>query len=203
MSANNLSNNKNSESKSSTLSGGREVDDPYSKTSFIEETANGDLNHANTLNRVVDSEPTSIYNSTLGLYDKLLNNSLARNPETIVDTKKRVDETFAVKYGSVDLQSQNEYPKSEHVSRDKRETSESNQKESAFNSLPQKDLSKSVDLIKLIELNATIGRQYCNTLQCIQGSGPKFNYLIPLSKYMELEYVTLQFRYVFVIRKLY
>ncbi|CAG2161644.1 unnamed protein product [Oppiella nova] len=162
-------------------------------TSFIEETANGDLNHANTLNRVVDSEPTSIYNSTLGLYDKLLNNSLARNPETIVDTKKRVDETFAVKYGSVDLQSQNEYPKSEDASRDKRETSEANQKESAFNSLPQKDLSKSVDLIKLIELNATIGRQYCNTLQCIQGSGPKFNYLIPLSKYMELEYVTLQF----------
>ncbi|XP_054165313.1 uncharacterized protein LOC128962921 isoform X2 [Oppia nitens] len=201
MTANGLSNNnnKNGDSKTTNTLGHEVVVDvdPYSKTSYIDETASGDLNHPNTLNRELDNSepPTNIYNTTFftRLYDRLLNNS-GRNSDTI-DTKKRTDETFALKYGSVDLQNtQNEYPKSgEEVSRERRETSEANQKESAFNSMPQKDLSKSVDSIKLIELNATIGREYCNTLQCIQGSGPKFNYLIPLSKYMELEYVTLQF----------
>ena len=156
--------------------------DPYSKARVVPETPSGDPQHPNTLHREVEVDPTAVYNS-----------SGNRTPDTI-DTKKRVDESFDHKYGTVDHQTQNDYPKSEQHLREKRGTSEPNQK-NAVNSMPQKDLAKSVDTIKLIELNATIGRQYCQTLQCIQQSGPKFNYLIPLSKYMELEYVTLQFRY--------
>ncbi len=190
MPANNMDTNKNTDIKTSTLS--QNDDDPYSRARYIPETANGDSNHPNTLNRGLDSEPSNIFNSTIlgDLYDKVINHNFTRSPDNI-DAKKRIDEEFAVKYGTVDIQ--NEYPKSEEI-REKRETSEPNQKVSVFKSQPRKDLSKSVDSIKLIELNATIGRQYCNTLQCIQGSGPKFYYLIPLSKFMELEYVTLQFR---------
>lgn len=55
-------------------------------------------------------------------------------------------------------------------------------------------LSDWVDSIKLIELNATIGREFCDTWQCVQQSGPLLTYLIPISKYMSHEYVTLQFR---------
>ncbi len=191
-SGNNLYTNKNTDINTSTLS--QNDDDPYSRARYIPETANGDSNHPNTLNRGLDSEPSNIFNSTIlgGLYDKVINHNFTRSPDNI-DAKKRIDEEFAIKYGTVDIQSPNEYPKSEEI-REKRETSEPNQKVSVFKSQPRKDLSKSVDSIKLIELNATIGRQYCNTLQCIQGSGPKFYYLIPLSKFMELEYVTLQFR---------
>ncbi|XP_015795124.1 uncharacterized protein LOC107371526 isoform X3 [Tetranychus urticae] len=54
-------------------------------------------------------------------------------------------------------------------------------------------LSDWVDSIKLIELNATIGREFCDTWQCVQQSGPLLTYLIPISKYMSHEYVTLQF----------
>lgn len=176
---NSLSGHKNSDSKSSTFV--HDVYDPYTKARIVPDSASGDPQHPNTLHREVEVDPTAIYNAS------------HRTPD-IIDTKKRVDETFAHKYGTVDLQSQNDYPKSEDHIREKRGTSEPNPK-NAVNFLPQKDLAKSVDTIKLIELNATIGRQYCQTLQCIQQSGPKFNYLIPLSKYMELEYVTLQFRY--------
>lgn len=54
--------------------------------------------------------------------------------------------------------------------------------------------AKMVQQIKLVELNATIDYSYCTKLQCTQGLGSKFHYLVPLSKYMDLEYVTLQFR---------
>lgn len=47
--------------------------------------------------------------------------------------------------------------------------------------------------MKLLELNASLGQEYCNTLQCVHGTGPSFSYLVPLSRYMPLQYVTLQF----------
>ncbi|KPM07882.1 hypothetical protein QR98_0063900 [Sarcoptes scabiei] len=43
------------------------------------------------------------------------------------------------------------------------------------------------------ELNATIDYSYCKTLQCTQGFGGRFEYIIPISKFMEHDYVTLQF----------
>lgn len=53
-----------------------------------------------------------------------------------------------------------------------------------------------VQSLRLLELNVTLGHEYCNTLQCVLGSGPTFSYLVPLSRYMPLQYVTLQFRWV-------
>lgn len=50
-----------------------------------------------------------------------------------------------------------------------------------------------VQSLRLLELNVTLGHEYCNTLQCVLGSGPTFSYLVPLSRYMPLQYVTLQF----------
>lgn len=50
-----------------------------------------------------------------------------------------------------------------------------------------------VEGLKLLELNTTLGQEYCNTLQCVHSSGPSFSYLVPLSRYMPLQYVTLQF----------
>lgn len=50
-----------------------------------------------------------------------------------------------------------------------------------------------VQSLRLLELNVTLGQEYCNTLQCILRSGPTFSYLVPLSRYMPLQYVTLQF----------
>ncbi|XP_077517879.1 uncharacterized protein LOC144128387 isoform X3 [Amblyomma americanum] len=50
-----------------------------------------------------------------------------------------------------------------------------------------------VQSLRLLELNVTLGQEYCNTLQCVLGSGPTFSYLVPLSRYMPLQYVTLQF----------
>ena len=48
--------------------------------------------------------------------------------------------------------------------------------------------------MKLLELNATIGREFCTTWQCVQGNGPSFTYLVSISKYMPFEFVTIQFR---------
>ncbi|XP_064480288.1 myelin regulatory factor-like protein isoform X2 [Ornithodoros turicata] len=48
--------------------------------------------------------------------------------------------------------------------------------------------------LKLLELNTTLGQEYCNTLQCVRSTGPSFSYLVPLSRYMRRQYVTLQFR---------
>ena len=67
--------------------------------------------------------------------------------------------------------------------------------QNGINTYPRKDLTRSVELIRLIELNATIDYSYCTKLQCTQGLGSKFHYIIPISKFMDLEYVTLQFRY--------
>lgn len=50
-----------------------------------------------------------------------------------------------------------------------------------------------VQSLRLLELNVTLGQEYCNTLQCVLRSGPTFSYLVPLSRYMPLQYVTLQF----------
>lgn len=50
-----------------------------------------------------------------------------------------------------------------------------------------------VQSLRLLELNVTLGHEYCNTLQCVLGTGPTFSYLVPLSRYMPLQYVTLQF----------
>ncbi|XP_054717587.1 myelin regulatory factor-like [Uloborus diversus] len=60
---------------------------------------------------------------------------------------------------------------------------------------PRKDLPKAVESLRLLELNTTIGQEYCNTLQCAHRTGPSFSYLIPISKYMVEEYVTLQFNF--------
>ncbi|KAG8196834.1 hypothetical protein JTE90_027547 [Oedothorax gibbosus] len=57
----------------------------------------------------------------------------------------------------------------------------------------RKDLPKAIESLRLLELNTTIGQEYCNTLQCAHRTGPSFSYLIPISKYMREEYVTLQF----------
>ncbi|GFU04838.1 myelin regulatory factor [Nephila pilipes] len=57
----------------------------------------------------------------------------------------------------------------------------------------RKDLPKAIESLRLLEINTTIGQEYCNTLQCAHRTGPRFSYLIPVSKYMTEEYVTLQF----------
>lgn len=57
----------------------------------------------------------------------------------------------------------------------------------------KKELPKSIESLRLLELNISIGQEYCNTLQCAQRTGPRFSYLIPVSKYMVEEYLTLQF----------
>lgn len=60
--------------------------------------------------------------------------------------------------------------------------------------LIRSDLIRSVQYVKLLELNATIGLEFCTTWQCVQEAGPSFNYLVPLSKFMPHEFVTIQFR---------
>ncbi|XP_076313263.1 myelin regulatory factor-like isoform X2 [Tachypleus tridentatus] len=52
------------------------------------------------------------------------------------------------------------------------------------------ELQHPVDSIKLLELNTIIGKEYCIN-ECAQG--PWFYYNIPISKYMALDYITLQF----------
>jgi len=101
-SANSLLTSKNTEINTSTLS--HNDDDPYSRTRYIPETANGDSNHPNTLNRGVDNEPLNIFNSSIlgSLYDKVVNQNYTRSPDSI-DNKKRVDEGFAIKYGTIDI----------------------------------------------------------------------------------------------------
>lgn len=49
--------------------------------------------------------------------------------------------------------------------------------------------------IRLVELNTTVGKEFCATWQCIQGSEPIFAYELPISKYMSAQFGTLQFRY--------
>ncbi|KAF8771004.1 Myelin regulatory factor like protein [Argiope bruennichi] len=57
----------------------------------------------------------------------------------------------------------------------------------------RKDLPKAIESLRLLEINTTLGHGYCNTLQCAHRTGPRFSYLIPVSKYMVEEYITLQF----------
>jgi hypothetical protein len=88
------------------------------------------------------------------------------------------------------------YSKAEEY-REKRETRESmvNQQAPLYRyNVMRRDLSKSIESIKLLELNATIGREFCTTWQCVQGNGPSFTYLVSISKYMPFEFVTIQFR---------
>lgn len=114
--------------------------------------------------------------------------------------RKRTDKGLAFgKYSSSviqDIHHVNEHSKSGlRRRRRRRETSKSTEMTSQnIHHYPRKDLSKSVEFIKLIELNATIDYSYCTKLQCTQGIGTKFHYIIPISKYMDLEYVTLQFK---------
>ncbi|KAH9416977.1 hypothetical protein DERP_011706 [Dermatophagoides pteronyssinus] len=77
--------------------------------------------------------------------------------------------------------------------RKRRETGKSSTQNNMYNTYPKKDLTRMVEMIKLLELNATIDYSYCTKLHCTQGFGNRFHYTIPISKYMELEYVTLQF----------
>lgn len=185
-------------------------DDPYSRARFIPDTANGDANHPNTLRDQIDESSTNIRMVNASLNKQNSNNNFNSTTSLLSDhfenTKKRIDEGFSSKYGNVDIQSPNDYssdktPDSEmkkkrkrRSRKTKRESSDMNLKGSLFKVKPNKELAKSVEALKLVELNATIGRHFCSTLQCVQGTGPRFSYLIPLSKFMELEYVTLQFR---------
>jgi len=128
---------------------------------------------------------------------------------TNLNKKKRTDKGISFgKYsnsgGIQDIHNLEEYldSKSSHMRRKRRETGKSigitSQNLNTY--LPRKDLTRTVEHIKLMELNATIDYSYCTKLQCTQGVGSKFHYIIPISKYMDLEYVTLQFRQVSLSR---
>ena len=125
------------------------------------------------------------------------------NEQTNVNKKKRTDKGFSFgKYsgaGSIqDIHSMNDYFASKSNRRRRRRRRETGKSigmsSQTIDNYPRKDFSRTVELIKLLELNATIDYSYCTKLQCMQGVGSKFDYIIPISKYMDLEYVTLQFR---------
>ncbi|UXI18842.1 hemK methyltransferase family member 2 [Sarcoptes scabiei] len=86
-------------------------------------------------------------------------------------------------------------PKLQQLNRNRRETGKSieHSMNNMFHTYPKKDLIRSGEIIQLLELNATIDYSYCKTLQCTQGFGGRFEYIIPISKFMEHDYVTLQF----------
>lgn len=133
------------------------------------------------------------------------NHSKFDSPEMIIMKKKRTDKgiSFNGKYSNAgtgiqdihfdyhsDIKS-NQYLKRQQ--RRKRETTGKLSPNNMHSTYPRKDLTRTVEIIKLLELNATIDYTYCTKLQCTQGLGSKFHYIIPISKYMDLEYVTLQF----------
>lgn len=133
------------------------------------------------------------------------NHSKFDSPEMIIMKKKRTDKgiSFNGKYSNAgtgiqdihfdyhtDIKS-NQFLKRQQ--RRKRETTGKLSQNNMHNTYPRKDLTRTVEIIKLLELNATIDYTYCTKLQCTQGFGSKFHYIIPISKYMDLEYVTLQF----------
>lgn len=116
--------------------------------------------------------------------------------------KKRTDKGVSFgKYsgsGIQDIQNMDDDidSKSSHIHRRRRrETSRSTGLNSqSLSNYPRKDITRTVEFIKLVELNATIDYSYCTKLQCTQGVGSKFHYIVPISKYMDMEYITLQFR---------
>lgn len=120
----------------------------------------------------------------------------------VVHKKKRTDKglnlgKFGTSGGIQDIHGMGDFEDSKGtLMRRRRETGKTidyNNKQTIDN-LPRKDLTKVVEMIKLIELNATIDYSYCTRLQCTQGQGSRFHYIIPVSKFMDLEYVTLQLR---------
>lgn len=137
-------------------------------------------------------------------YDALPNSKFGDINESRDPKKKRTDKGLSFgKFSSSGIQDIHNLDddldsKSSHVHgrrRRRREASKSVDINSQnFNHYPRKDLTRTVELIKLIELNATIDYSYCTKLQCTQGAGSKFHYIMPISKFMEHEYVTLQFR---------
>lgn len=120
--------------------------------------------------------------------------------EPNLNKKKRTDKGLSFgKYGGSGIQDihniNNLHDSKMSILRRRRETRRSTDPPAQnIHTYSRKDLTKTVDSIKLLELNATINYSYCTKLQCTQGIGTKFHYIIPISKYMDQEYVTLQFK---------
>lgn len=166
-------------------------------------------NHDN----LVHTEQESSANSTSNLVIKnQVNNSvLSDTVDQHIDSKFNLPESYNDKGKFVSFTEKQEpkslsteYSKAEEF-REKREAVDSRSIPLNHNNNPHSssqsnlriirpDLIRSVQYIKLLELNATIGLEFCTTWQCVQEAGPSFTYLVPISKFMPYEFVTIQFR---------
>ncbi|RWS17637.1 myelin regulatory factor-like protein [Dinothrombium tinctorium] len=180
-------NSDSSQSKSTTLktSALNQDVDSLSKKKLIDDTVINS-GHSNNLN---DYQPQDIVTSS---------NYSGENNDTTehqLNTKQLID-NLGSKFSNENGYHQQSvvYSKAEEF-RDKREAIEDNNLKSSVNKYQniRRDLSKYLESIKIVEFNATIGREFCTTLQCVQKRGPKFEYNIPVSKFMTHEFVTLQF----------
>lgn len=153
--------------------------DPKTRTRFVDEGFGTSGDNGNTLNS--DRHLSSL---------DPVNDSLADH----LNTKRQLTQGVDGKYGSPTIQlPQAAYSKAEDV-REKRETVDNSHYRAPAAKAPvvRKDLSLAVESLLLVEMNSTIGREFCTTLQCVQRTGPRFSYLVPISKFMPFEYVTLQ-----------
>ncbi|KAH7636565.1 myelin regulatory factor-like [Dermatophagoides farinae] len=182
-----------------------QINDPAEESSLMNETIldNNSLN-GTTMTNSSDSGSTITINSSSNPNHSKFNPTESNSSN---NKKKRTDKRMSFgdgKYSShssssssiQDIHNLNDFHDSKfrRKRRKRRETGKSSiTQNNMYSAYPKKDLARMVEMIKLLELNATIDYSYCTKLQCTQGFGNRFHYIIPISKYMELEYVTLQF----------
>ncbi|XP_042901013.2 myelin regulatory factor [Parasteatoda tepidariorum] len=138
-------------------------------------------------------KPTSLEPSDLEDHP-VHQNQLKPTRELNVVQRSKLMNVTEQQNGSDDIDVRNQFQqKMRNLRNDKSLLSGERRLKRATKLLPRKDLPKAIESLRLLELNASIGQEYCNTLQCAHKIGPRFSYHIPVSKFMTEEYLTLQF----------